>query len=392
MAAGAFRNATCPQCGTPFRQERKQGRPYLYCSPGCKASASRRSKAPALGSSPFDDDLQAVGEDIDQLANDLLAAIQNGATPHELLWHGAALHRSLQTLTALNIGRGRARGQTWDQLGAPLGLSGERLRKKWPMSMITRRLDTYRASRAGRQAAPPAVPPTVPSQRRPPTEEADADNDNDTATAASDTGTAPFAAQTPPQQLASALSFLQRRTGKPLRQTAAETGISPSHLSRLLAGARRPSWTVAKNLVAACDGNLHELRTLWENAHRPVPLPALPQPAPLPVLPQSAAPPKESEAARIQLRDALRGLYLAADRPDLWRIRAATANTLTIGYIARALNAPHLLGWSATSRLVFALGGRPADLRPLWHTATRPAPMTPPSSTTRPHLMAEAFG
>ncbi|MFC0842346.1 helix-turn-helix domain-containing protein [Streptomyces noboritoensis] len=62
------------------------------------------------------------------------------------------------------------------------------------------------------------------------------------------------------------MSFLQRRTGKPLRQTATETGISPSHLSRLCAGTRRPSWPVAKNLVAACDGNLHEVRPLCRGA------------------------------------------------------------------------------------------------------------------------------
>lgn len=376
MAVGAFRKATCPQCGTPFRQERRQGRPFTYCSPECKASASRRNKgSERRGSSPYDDDLQAVGEDIDQLANDLLAAIHNGAGPHELLWHGAGLYRTLQDFTALNIGRGRARGQTWDQLGAPLGLSGERLRKRWPMSMVTRRLENYRANRAARQTGQPPVSPAVPSQRRPPAGEAD--KDSDTATAA------PFAAQTPPQQLAGALSVLQRRTGKPLRQTAAETGISPSHLSRLLAGTRRPSWPVATNLVAACDGNLHEVRPLWENAHRPTgPLSAPTRP--------TATPAEDPGQARAQLRDALRGLYLAADRPDLWRVRAATADTLTIGQIACALTNPHLLGWSVTSRFVFALGGRPADLRPLWHTATRPTPMTPP--TTHHHFMAEAFG
>ncbi|MFI6055968.1 helix-turn-helix domain-containing protein [Streptomyces violascens] len=296
------------------------------------------------------------------------------------------LYRSLQDFTALNIGRGRARGQTWDQLGAPLGLSGERLRKKWPIGMITRRLDNYRAARAARQAGPANVSPAVPSQRRPPTE--DADKDSDTATAAPDAGAAPFAAQTPPQQLASALSFLQRRTGKPLRQTAADTGISPSHLSRLLAGTRRPSWPVAKNLVTACDGDPHEVRRLWENAHRPT----TPLPAPAP---PAANPADDPEQARIQLRDAVRGLYLAADRPDLRRIRAATANTLTSGHIECALAGPHLMGWSVTSRLVFALGGRPADLRPLWHTATRPAPMPLPPlapSASRLHLMAEAFG
>ncbi|WP_190094664.1 helix-turn-helix domain-containing protein [Streptomyces melanogenes] len=328
--------------------------------------ASRRNKRPdGPGSSPYDADLQAVGEDIDQRANNLLAAIHNGAGPRELLWIAADVQRSLQDFTALNIARGRAGGQTWDQLGAPLGFSGERLRKKWPMIKIMRRLDTYRNSRATRQAGQPAVPPALPSPRRPPAEEAD--TDSDTATAA------PFAAQTPPQQLAGALSFLQRRTGKPLRQTAAETGISPSHLSRLLAGTRRPSWPVAKNLVAACDGNPHEIRPLWENAHRPTG----PLPPPTPPTSTFAGDPGR---ARDQLRDALRGLYLAAEQPELRRIRAATAHTLSTDHIACAFTSPHLLDWSAMSRLVFALGGRPADLRPLWHTATHH------------HLMAEAFG
>ncbi|MFD9794208.1 helix-turn-helix domain-containing protein [Streptomyces sp. NPDC059070] len=376
MAVGAFRKATGPQCGTPFRQERRQGRPFTYCSPECKASAGRRNKKPeGTGGSPFDDDLQAVGEDFHQLASNLLAAIHNGASPYDQLWLVARAQRSLQDVTALNIARGRARGQTWDQLGVPFRLSGERLRKTWPMSKITRRLDAYRANRAARQAGQPAASTAVPSQRRPPVEEAD--TDSDTATR--------FAAQTPQQQLAGALSFLQRRTGKPLRQTAAETGISPSHLSRLLTGTRRPSWPVTKNLVAACGGSLHEVRPLWENAHRPTGPSTPTQPAPT-----RAGDPGH---ARAQLRDALRGLYLAADRPDLWRIRAATADALTISHITHALTSPHLLDWPATSRLVFALGGRPADLRPLWHTATRHTPMTPPAppSTTH-HFMADAFG
>ncbi|MEV5283187.1 helix-turn-helix transcriptional regulator [Streptomyces sp. NPDC052811] len=333
--------------------------------------------------SPYDDVLQAVGEDIDRQANDVLAAIQAGASPQELLWHAALLTRSLEDFTALNIGRGRSRGQTWYQLGAPLGLSGERLRKKWPIGMITRRLDAYRAARAARQGGPPHVSPAVPSQRRPPAE--DADKDSDTATATPDAGTAEFAAQTPPQQLASALSFLQRRTGKPLRQTAADTGISPSHLSRLLAGTRRPSWPVAKNLVTACNGDPFEVRRLWENAHRPT----TPLPSPTP---PAANPAADPEQARTQLRDAVRGLYLAANRPDLGRIRVATANSLTISHIECALAGPHLMGWPVTSRLVFALGGRPADLRPLWHTATRPDPTPPQPPTTQLQLMAEAFG
>ncbi len=79
-----------------------------------------------------------------------------------------------------------------------------------------------------------------------------------------------------------------------------------------------------------------------------------------------------------------------ADRPDLWTVRTATSNSLSINHIAHTPGGPHIPDWYTASRLVSALHGRPADFRALWHTAAQ----TPTPAYAAPEftLPAGAFG
>ncbi|WP_079271443.1 helix-turn-helix domain-containing protein [Streptomyces lydicus] len=254
------------------------------------------------------------------------------------------------------IRRGRLQGDTWQTLATPAGLSPERLRKRWTEETVTRRLEKRRAGRRlTTRMTPPARPP-----------EDDTAMDQRPATV------------TPIQHLASALSFLQRQTGQTLKDTASDCGISASYISRILSGDRLPSWPVVAQIAHCCDGNLEELRDLWEAAQRPPDLEARARPPA----------PDQHEAARRCFLTALRALYLAADRPNLWSIRRATGSILSIAAIANALNGADIPDWPSTARLVFALHGRPADFRSLWHAANRP---TPPDDCG-PRLSAGAFG
>ncbi|MGW8726302.1 helix-turn-helix domain-containing protein [Streptomyces sp. NPDC055808] len=364
MASAAPRRQTCPNCSKEFLQPVRPGRPNTYCSAKCTAEGRHKAPDPP-DHSQHDADLLDIAMDFHLIANALLADAYDNAGSAALLAHHAQLTRQLDHLEAVIVGRGRAQGESWEQLSSPRGLSAERLRKKWPASTLKRRLDAYRAARAR-----PAGGPLLPSPRRPGT-------DDDSDTASSRAPTAHLLSHTPLQQLSGALSHLQRLSGKPLKETAAQARISPSHLSRLLAGQRRPSWPVTERLVTACQGDLAEVQVLWEAAHRPAAQPCPP-------------PPEPSLAARRQFHTAVRGLYLAADRPDLWTVQAATSNSLSINHIARTLSGPHIPDWYTASRLVFALHGRPADFRALWHTAAR----TPIPACAAPDfaLPAGAFG
>lgn len=54
----------------------------------------------------------------------------------------------------------------------------------------------------------------------------------------------------------------------PARQLAKLAGVSPSHVSYILAGKRRPSLAVAGRLAKACGMSLQELSDYVDTAHR----------------------------------------------------------------------------------------------------------------------------
>ena len=68
--------------------------------------------------------------------------------------------------------------------------------------------------------------------------------------------------------MAQALTDLQRGSGKSVRALARVINYSPSYVSRLLNGERRPSWEIAEKLILACDGDPEPIRPLWNRVNR----------------------------------------------------------------------------------------------------------------------------
>ncbi|MFF2927190.1 helix-turn-helix domain-containing protein [Streptomyces celluloflavus] len=334
----------CQNCSKVFLQPARPGRPSTMCSERCKRAARHKGLTLPDLSMP-EADMDEAAEDLNRTVSDFLAAVQHRSPSAHLLHHITALNRMLTDAEAAVVRRGRVQGDTWNTLAAPAGLSPERLRKKWTEDSLARRLDNRRAAREHG---------TVPRQPLCP------------------------ATQTPGQHLAGALSFLQRKTGRTLKEIAADSDISASHISRILSGQRLPSWPIVERFARTCAGDLDELRDLWEAAQRP----------PDPEARARPPAPHHRRDAELRFHTALRALYLAADCPGYGAISRATGSALGVSEIARALSGAEVPDWYTTTRLVFALHGRPADLRPLWHAAYQPTPPSDPE----PRLPADAFG
>ncbi|MGP8298329.1 helix-turn-helix domain-containing protein [Streptomyces inhibens] len=350
----------CQNCKDVFMQPVRPGRPSTMCSERCKRASRRKTVNPPDLSVP-EADMDEAAEDLNRTASDFLAAVQDRSPSPHLLHRITALNRAITDAEAAVVRRGRLQGDTWDALAEPASLSSERLRKKWTEDALARRLDNRRTPRD--RATPDVLPPPRPS------------SDGIGSRPAAEAPPAPT--HTPVQHLAGALSYLQRKTGQTLKETAAESCVSASHVSRILSGERLPSWPVVVRLAHACAGDLGELRDLWEAAQRP------------PDAETRARPPApdQQQIAKRRFHTAIRALYLAAGHPDLWTLRQAIGSALSVGGLVRVLSGSDVPDWCTTSRLVFALHGRPADLRPIWDAAYQPPP-----DDQRPHLPAGAFG
>ncbi|MFD8288028.1 helix-turn-helix domain-containing protein [Streptomyces lavendulae] len=343
----------CTQCGNPYSVPIGPGRPRAHCSDKCRY-ASRTSGPPDHAEQ--DQDLQTATHDLQLEVTRLISQQLSEPPTHEILQQLLAIENLVEDAKAAAVARGRARGESWKDMATGTGSSPDHLRKRWTPDRVTRRLARVRTARAARPT------PGIPAQR--------------TAThtghpAGDHTHDSPDhiplkPTQTPRQQLACALSFLQRKTARSIKETALDMGISPSHLSRLLAGSRGPSWDVVRQFAAVCEADLTVLRVLWEDAQRP------PSHSPAP-------PPADPAAAARQLWLSLKSLHLAADSPDLGTIRKVCSlgagRPLNTGEIARILKGDHVPDWETTARIILALRGRPAELRALWQ-ATQPTPQT----------------
>ncbi|MFF7705714.1 helix-turn-helix domain-containing protein [Streptomyces lydicus] len=349
----------CIKCKQPFLQETRPGRPNSTCL-GCRAAARQKNlNPPDLGLSEAD--LNGAAEDLNRSASDFLEAVQQN-TPTPLLLHRIkGIQQIIEDAEAAAIRRGRLQGDPWKALAQPMNVSPERLRKRWTEEKLDRRLHRRRNSRDG-----PAL--AVPSRRHP----------EGTTTPPKERDVDCVPTMTPRFQLASALSCLQRQTSQTIKKTASEAGVSASYLSRILNGTRLPAWEIVERLTNVCGGDLAELRALWEAAQRP----------PAPDTDNRPPAPFQREEAQRAFHAALRGVYLGANRPHLWALRQAMHDTITIGTLARTLKGGYIPDWPVVARLVFALHGRPADLRPLWQAARQENP----PDQNGPRLAADSFG
>ncbi|MFD8049558.1 helix-turn-helix domain-containing protein [Streptomyces sp. Tu102] len=329
MAGSIPRYVICRYCKKRFAQTSGPGRKKEYCTKDCRRLAQRerdgRLGQQARAALPLG---RRIAEDLQALSAALLEAEYDGRPLEELLRCAADVGREVEYYAAAAVQDARNGGASWDHVADAARISATTARTRWPESRVKERLKRRAAERAAvRQPPVPAVEgPQAPQ-----------------GTALSQS------AERASVKLASALSYLHRASDLTISRVAELTSLSPSYISRILSGERTPTWLVLCALVQLFGGNPEELKTLFESAHGLV--------APT----RHAVP---DAVARLQA--ALRGLHLAAGRPQVWVVRKAAHGALGTQEISEILDGDMVPGWEQTSALVTALGGWPADVRPLW--------------------------
>ncbi|UNO43566.1 helix-turn-helix domain-containing protein [Streptomyces sp. MST-110588] len=371
----------CPRCDKEIRYTGR-GRPRLYCSRSCQ----RRKGPPAqsLETGPQRCDvLQAAHHTTGALLD---AEYQSSPGLAQRLAGSAQARKLLDLYDSLTVLQLRAEGASWKAVGKTVGISASTARRKWVRATVAGKLRQFDALQSAGPPSPDPVPPAVlPIPRQRP---------------AHNTGAPPGppatdeepAGLTSTQQFANALSHLHRTSGKAMRELAQDAHVSASYVSRVISGERLPSWPVARRLTIACGGDPCAVATLWRAA-RSVPVTT-------DISPHDAAD---------ALHAALRGLYLSARQPDTYLLSVLSHHALTEEEITAVFEGRHCPDWPALGRLVLALDGRPAALRPLWNAAYRtashasppapasPAPHPPPTTAlthtgTHAPLPVSAFG
>ncbi|MFD5317537.1 helix-turn-helix domain-containing protein [Streptomyces sp. NPDC127098] len=362
-----------PDCGRMVHHDPGPGRPKKYCSDDCRKEFHRSGPTlhRARAANRRTDQLrQLVGENLDlaqqlsEIVNIVSASPQ--ASREQPLRTAVLVDEIVMTLSyvkAAAIQQARDRNVPVRAIARAVNVSEETVRRRWPEGFIDRRLEMrpsrpridFVKARAPRPAA-------IPRQRK------------RTPAAARRKPDAP----PPTTALARALSYLQHTAGTTHRQLAERAGVSPSYISHILSGRRCPSWTVAQKITTGCDGDPTEIRPLWEAERR----------AAQSARKHGATP---TTAGPDTFYAALRGIHLAAWRPDPDAIHDTSDGQLELADITALLHGTRPLDWHTVQRFVATLRGDPAAIRPLWQAATHPT--TPPyTAGPRTGPRAEAFG
>ncbi|GAA1239829.1 hypothetical protein GCM10009665_33300 [Kitasatospora nipponensis] len=327
------RHLECEQCLKPFTRAAKRGRLPRFCSARCRAAAHR-----AAPQAPQPEQAMLYDRVVRQLTETLadhakrLRNIAKSTDPrisdYAELEAVGALSRELEDTVMAIVLQARGRDIRWADIAKVLGVSTETARSRWAEERGARLV--HRRSERRRPSPSPSLVHNTGRRRR----------------ASDDT-------QPPEARLASALSHVQRASGKTMRGLATEARVSPSYVSRMLAGTRTPGWDIVSRFAMACGVDHQPLRVLWEEAHghrasRPF----------------FAGRPQAEAQARADLTAALQGLYLAAHQPDPAAL-ARTCASLTADQVAAILDGTHF-SWPDIATLVTTLNGRPDTIKSLW--------------------------
>ncbi|MEF3119228.1 helix-turn-helix transcriptional regulator [Streptomyces chrestomyceticus] len=353
---------TCARCHKPLTYGGR-GRPPQYCSRSCQ----RRRRPPAQAVQTGPRRVEAL-EAVHRATGSLLDAEYGD---HPDLVHSLevllAVRQHLDVLDSLTVQQLRADGTRWETVAEAAGISESTARRKWGRA----------AARPKTTPAPPPAPAARAAAALPPQRGAPTSPPGPPPSAADDHGPPhPAPGLTSLQQFASALSHLQRSSGKVVRDIATAAGVSASYVSRVISGERLPSWSVARRITVACDGDPTALRTLWCAARG--------------IAPSAKVTTEDAVGA---LHAALRGLYLSAGRPDPYLLHTQCQGALSEEQITDVFDGQYLPDWPVLGRLVLALEGRPDALHPLWNAA-HPTPAAPPAPTRASYLAlpVSAFG
>ncbi|MFE4218590.1 helix-turn-helix domain-containing protein [Streptomyces sp. NPDC056844] len=247
------------------------------------------------------------------------------------------------------IQQARRSGATSSQMADKMGVSTTVFARRYTVSAVSRRLASPRPAEIYRAAREISLPPR---QGALPTD--------------------------PALLLAQALGGLveQAQRGRPgdrfrtRQDVAAEAGVHPSYLSRIIMGKRRPSWATTHRLTAACKGDVSAIRSLWEAAAYSDST-------------QEAAPASVTAQRPSTLQDLLLGLFLAAGQPTEWVIADKGGGEVED---IQAILAGRVVSWDAVSKFSTALGLDPSAAYPLWALAqAEPGP----AESTAPHAEHE---
>ncbi|MGW6739175.1 helix-turn-helix domain-containing protein [Streptomyces sp. NPDC055025] len=305
-----------------FEQTAGRGRRREYCTVECRRHAQREREG-RLSQQPSHSPLgRPLAEDLQALAAGLLTAEYGGLGLEKLLRLARELAKEVECYTAAAVHDARAAGSGWEKVARAAQVSVPTARLRWNEKQVVRMMH--------RRAA-----------RQPLIGVAAAEGQN--------SGDPEQPAVRASQRLASALSYLHRASGLTIREVAERTGLSASYVSRILSGERMPSWSVTASLARVFDGEADHLSALWASTHE---------------VTHPTRHPFPRQLARLQ--DALRGQYLAAARPDPSHLCRIRPGVLTPEIVEDLLSGEEVPDWDTTGAFVSALGGWPADIRPLW--------------------------
>ncbi|MFI0235393.1 helix-turn-helix domain-containing protein [Streptomyces sp. NPDC016845] len=354
----------CRYCGQSFQRTNPIGRRQEYCSLRCRRRAQRErgkgggTRLPAAKPLPLG---RNIAEDLQLLVARLLTAEYEGQSLRVRLSLAGEVSREVEYYMSAVVHEEHMHKVSWEQLAAAASVSTATARARWAPKEVERRL----ARRATERSVARQQEVVLSATRAPLDHKA-------LAEATSRAGS----------KLAAALSYLHRKSGLTVKEAASRvgSGLSAPYVSRILTGERLPTWEVTRQLVLACGGDPSEVSMLWEHAQGMAP----PVRHPLP------------DAVK-RLHAALRGLHLAAAHPSGERICEAGDGLLTPAVVAAVLDGHEVPTWPVTGAFVKALGGWPADIRPLWEaveygflvrlhpeSAADATPPTPPPPTRGP--------
>ncbi|MFK4272548.1 hypothetical protein [Streptomyces milbemycinicus] len=265
------------------------------------------------------------------LAARLAEAEREGVPLAELLAHADRLSANVACYVAAAVQDERAEGTGWAAVAQAAGVSVETARVRWNERKVKRLLARRDQGRPAplKHAEPPRGAPGGAGRQSPVPEGAGAGGAR--------------------RQLAAALLELQRTSSVQVQDAARQAELSPSYVSRVLAGSRLPAWPVVYMLGTIFGGSAGDLKFLWERA-------------------QGVCPPARQSvaAAATRLQSALSGLYLAAGRPDLRGLVKEGGASLSVETVREVLGGDLIPDWWTVEELVVRMGGDAASIRPLW--------------------------
>ncbi|WP_406387286.1 helix-turn-helix domain-containing protein [Streptomyces sp. NBC_00887] len=323
-------SSRCWHCGQRIEQRTGRGRKKTYCTATCRRQAQKARDGRGAGAGTANAHAgrplaRVIAEELLTLASDLLDAEYEGQGVDELLPRAAVVMKEVAYYMGAAARDARRRGTSWEDIARAACVSESTARTRWGESEVMRRLALRSLER--QRARQAHTSPT---------------------SAVRETEPVVASASRAARQLAQALANLHHASGLSIQEVADSTDLSRSYVSRILSVQRTPSWPVVCQLVEVFGEDPMALRAMWESANG------------------LAAPPQDLVESNARLYAALQGLHLMADRPDAVKICELSGGEIDVATAERILDGGHVPTWEKTGRFVTAIGGCPADIRPLW--------------------------